>query len=205
MDELPGMVTFFNEVPDPRVERTRRHRLVDVLMMVLIGTIFDCKGWDAIHQFFVDADDYFEALLELPSGVPSADTLRRVMGAIDPSAFRKVFIAWANQLCRSTAGKLVAIDGKTVRGALAGEDGRGALHLINAWVCENESNSSRRHGLKPIWRGTGECQAAAAAAATVFANSCGSGITSPRRAARVAARRYAFGSTPASLALSSSV
>ena len=132
------MDTFFDSIPDPRVERTRRHKLTDIVLIVLIGTICDIKGWDALHEFTQDSDDYLESILELPHGVPSADTIRRVMSALNPAAFRDAFIAWAQQLCASTAGKLVAIDGKTVRGAFSGVDGQGALHLVNAWVCENE-------------------------------------------------------------------
>jgi predicted transposase YbfD/YdcC len=138
MDERPQVVIFFDSVPDPRVERTRRHKLVDILLIVLIGTICECKGWDALHEFAEDSDEYLESILELPHGVPSADTIRRVMSALDPAAFRNAFIVWAKHLCASTAGKLVAIDGKTVRGAFASEDGQGALHLVNAWVCENQ-------------------------------------------------------------------
>jgi len=132
------METFFDSMPDPRVERTRRHKLTDIVLIVLIGTICDIRGWDALHEFTEDSDDYLESILELPHGVPSADTIRRVMSALDPVAFRDAFIAWAQQLCVSTAGKLVAIDGKSVRGAFAGADGQGTLHLVNAWVCENE-------------------------------------------------------------------
>jgi predicted transposase YbfD/YdcC len=138
MDERPQVVIFFDSVPDPRVERTRRHKLVDILLIVLIGTICECKGWDALHAFAEDSDEYLESILELPHGVPSADTIRRVMSALDPASFRNAFIAWAKHLCVSTAGKLVAIDGKTVRGAFAGANGQGALHLVNAWVCENQ-------------------------------------------------------------------
>jgi predicted transposase YbfD/YdcC len=119
------------------VERTRRHKLSDILLIVLIGAICDCRGWDELHMFIEDGPRELRELLELPHGVPSADTLRRVIGALDPAAFRDAFIAWARGLCKSTAGKLVSIDGKTVRGAFAGEDGSGALHLVNAWVSEN--------------------------------------------------------------------
>ena len=76
-------------------------------------------------------------MLELPNGVPKKDTLRRVISALDPVAFRDGFIGWAQRLCKSTKGKLVAIDGKTVRGARRDGDGSGALHLVNAWVKEN--------------------------------------------------------------------
>jgi predicted transposase YbfD/YdcC len=133
----PSIVVFFEQLPDPRVERTRRHKLVDILVIVLVGTIWGCKGWDEIHEEAEAAEDELRQFLELPHGIPSADTLRRVMSALAPARFREVFIAWSRTLCETTDGKLVAVDGKTVRGAFRGED-EGSLHLINAWVCENQ-------------------------------------------------------------------
>jgi predicted transposase YbfD/YdcC len=128
---------FFSSLPDPRVQRTRKHKLTDVLVIVLMGIIGGCRSWDSIHVFVRWGPPELRALLDLPHGVPCADTLRRVMSALDPAAFRNAFIAWANALCESTEGKLVAIDGKTVRGAFRENDGYGSLHLVNAWVKEN--------------------------------------------------------------------
>jgi predicted transposase YbfD/YdcC len=136
--EKPTVIVIFRDLPDPRVERTRKHKLVDVLLIVLIGTICGCKGWDEIAGFVEYQEETLRRILELPNGIPSADTLRRVITAIDPKAFGKAFIAWAQRLCETTDGKLIAVDGKTVRGAFEGKDGQGALHLINAWVCENQ-------------------------------------------------------------------
>ena len=135
--EKPRLVIFFEDVPDPRVERTRRHKLVDVLVIALLATICGCEGWDAMHDLAEGGEEQLRTILELPHGVPCADTFRRVLSAVDRAAFRDVFIAWARELCESTAGKLVAIDGKTVRGSFAGKTGQGALHLVNAWVREN--------------------------------------------------------------------
>ena len=133
----PYLLTLFDELPDPRVERTRRHKLSDIFVIVLVGVICDCAGWDAMHDMVAAKRADFGDLLELPHGVPSADTLRRTIGALDPKAFSKVFTQWAAALAGGTNGKHVAIDGKTVRGAFEGEDGGGALHLVNAWVREN--------------------------------------------------------------------
>lgn len=139
MARLPkSLESFFEELPDPRVERTRRHKLVDILVITLLATICGCEGWDAIQTLGDGGEEQLASILELPHGIPSADTFRRVMSALDVAAFRKAFIAWAQALAQTTRGKLVAIDGKTVRGAFAGATGEGALHLVNAWVTENQ-------------------------------------------------------------------
>jgi len=108
---------LLGELPEPRVQRTRRHRLTDILLLVLMGTILGCKGWDGIVLWAEEWEPELRTILELPSGIPSADTLRRVMSALDPKEFGAVFVAWTQALCESMAGKLVSIDGKTVRGA----------------------------------------------------------------------------------------
>ena len=129
---------LFDAIIDPRVQRTRRHRLTDVLMLVLIGMICGCKGWDEIEGLGYDWEDELRDVLGLPGGIPSADTLRRVMAAVDPGGLGRALIAWTEALCETLSGKQVAIDGKSVRGTLEAASGEGALHLVNAWVCENQ-------------------------------------------------------------------
>jgi predicted transposase YbfD/YdcC len=128
---------YFEDVPEPRVERTRLHSLSDIILMVLVGAICDCRGWDDIVDMMDDGPVELLDMFEFKHGIPSADTLRRVMGALNPTEFEKSFIAWAMALSQTSEGKLIAIDGKTVRGALrAGEETR-ALHLVNAWMDDN--------------------------------------------------------------------
>jgi predicted transposase YbfD/YdcC len=134
----PDFRALFDAIVDPRVQRTRRHRLTDVLMLVLIGTVCGCKGWDEIEDYGHDWEDELREVLGLPGGIPSADTLRRVMAAVDPVGLGRALTAWTEALCETLSGKQVAIDGKSVRGTLEASSGEGALHLVNAWVCEHQ-------------------------------------------------------------------
>jgi predicted transposase YbfD/YdcC len=129
---------FFSELPDPRVERTRKHALLDVVVIAILAVICRAEGWDDIAWWGEDNEDWLGTILELPHGVPSADTFRRVISALDPTAFEACFRKWALALCETTAGKLVAIDGKTVRGSVDAKGGTSALHLVNAWVADND-------------------------------------------------------------------
>lgn len=129
---------LFDEIPDPRVQRTRRHRLTDILVLVLLATVTGRKGWDEMEEFGRVWIEELRSVLALPGGIPSADTLRRVMAAVDPAALSRALMAWTSALCESFAGKQIAIDGKTVRGALEEATGEGGLHLVNAWVCEHQ-------------------------------------------------------------------
>jgi predicted transposase YbfD/YdcC len=132
-----GVFAFFVELPDPRVERTRLHPLMSVLTIALLSIICVGEGWDDMEEFGEAKREWLETFLPLPNGIPSADTFRRVISALDPVAFNACFIAWANALSEGTVGKLVAIDGKTVRHSFDGATGKKALHLVNAWVTEN--------------------------------------------------------------------
>lgn len=130
--------TLFDEIPDPRVQRTRRHRLTDVLVLVLLGTVVGCPGWDAIERFAHERERELREVLALPGGIPSADTLRRVMGAVAPTSLAHALTSWTDALCETLGGKQIAIDGKSIRGALDTATGEGALHVVNAWVCEHQ-------------------------------------------------------------------
>jgi len=129
---------LFDEIPDPRVQRTRRHHLTDVLVLVLLGTVVGCQGWDGIERFAYERERELRDILALPGGVPSADTLRRVMGAVEPTALGRALTSWTDSLCETFAGKQIAIDGKSIRGTMQPSNGASALHVVNAWVCEHQ-------------------------------------------------------------------
>jgi predicted transposase YbfD/YdcC len=105
---------------------------------VLLGTVAGCQGWDDIRDFCAEREAELRAVLGLPSGIPSADTLRRVMGAMDPRTLAHVLTTWTDALCQTLAGKQVAIDGKTIRGTMEAANGESAIHVVNAWVCEHQ-------------------------------------------------------------------
>ena len=129
---------LFDEIPDPRVQRTRRHRLTDVLVLVLLGTVAGCQGWDDIRDFCKEREAELGEVLVLAGGIPSADTLRRVMAAVEPAALGRALTSWTDALCETFAGKQIAIDGKSIRRTMEAANGESALHVVNAWVCEHQ-------------------------------------------------------------------
>lgn len=127
----------FESVPDPRVRGRSDHLLLDIITIAILALICGADGWDDIAFFGRCKEKWLTTFLELPSGIPSADTFRRVFSALDPAAFRTAFVAWMRALVGSTEGKLVAIDGKTARRSFDRASERAALHLVSAWVREN--------------------------------------------------------------------
>ena len=132
-----GVFTFFEAVPEPRVERTRLHPLMNVLVIALLAMICVGEGWEDMEEFGVAKKAWLGTFLDLRHGIPSADTFRRVLSAVDPKAFNACFIAWVQALSVGTSGKLIAIDGKTVRHSFDRATGQKALHVVSAWIAEN--------------------------------------------------------------------
>jgi predicted transposase YbfD/YdcC len=132
-----GIFEFFEELPDPRVERTRLHPLMNVLVIALLTMICVGEGWEDMEAFGLAKRAWLATFLDLKHGIPSEDTFRRVLSALNPKAFNACFIAWVQALSQGTAGKLVAIDGKTVRHSFDRATGKKALHVVSAWIANN--------------------------------------------------------------------
>jgi predicted transposase YbfD/YdcC len=132
-----GVFTFFEAVPEPRVERTRLHPLMNILVIALLAMICVGDGWEDMEDFGLAKKSWLGTFLDLRQGIPSADTFRRVLSAVDPKAFNACFIAWVQALAVGTSGKLVAIDGKTLRHSFDRATGQKALHVVSAWIAEN--------------------------------------------------------------------
>jgi hypothetical protein len=101
----------FSILPDPRVERTRRHNLQDILTIAICAVIGGADSWVDITTFGRSKEKWFRTFLDLPNGIPSHDTFGRVFAAMDPEAFERCFQAWVSDLAGNTEGKLIAIDG----------------------------------------------------------------------------------------------
>ncbi len=135
--ERPAICKHFEDLPDPRVTGRCEHELVDVIVISILAVICDSNGWEDIHEFASVREEWLRGFLRLPNGIPGVDTYRRVFAALDPEAFHRCFLSWARDAVQSTEGKLVAVDGKTVRRSFAKEDDKKALHLVSAWCAEN--------------------------------------------------------------------
>jgi predicted transposase YbfD/YdcC len=143
--ERSRLVAALEGIPDPRRQcKNLRHRLVDVLVIGFCGVLCNCDDFVEIQEFGKAKEDFFRRFLELPNGIPSHDTFRRVFQAICPQAFQTCLIGWLKEEQPMTSGEketgektVVAIDGKTLRRTFDRAKGLGALHLVSAWATEN--------------------------------------------------------------------
>jgi predicted transposase YbfD/YdcC len=128
--------SLFAQVEDPRMERTKRHRLRDIIILAICGVLCGAEGWVEIEEFGSAKKAFFTDLLELPNGIPSHDTFGRVFALIDPKQFEASFIQWVQGISQTVKG-VIAIDGKTLRCSHDQAAGKKALHLVSAWAVEN--------------------------------------------------------------------
>ncbi len=124
----------FDHIEDPRHARGLRHRLDDILIIALCAVVAGADGWDDIAAFADVCEPWLTERLGLQRGVPSADTIRRVLAAIEPEAFERGFARWTETVATKTAGEVVAIDGKSLRRSYDKDDPRAMLHMVSAWA-----------------------------------------------------------------------
>jgi predicted transposase YbfD/YdcC len=125
---------FFADLPDPRLDRTKRHTLLDLLILAVCATVGGANGWADIERFGKAKLPFFRQFLELANGIPSHDTFGRVFARLAPAALLPCIQQWLAALGRAVAGEVVAIDGKTLRGSFDTAAGQNPLHLVSAWA-----------------------------------------------------------------------
>ena len=131
-----SLVSYLATIPDPRMERTKKHALTDIFALTLAATLSGAESFETVYSFGVEQEAWLRTFLPLKHGIPSADTIGRVHQLIHPQAFAACVADWLVEACAATGLKHIAIDGKSVRGA-KGRTFTGRLHLVTAWATEN--------------------------------------------------------------------
>ena len=129
-----SLFEHFRSLPDPRVERTKLHSLHDILVMTICAVICGNDTWTDIEEFAVAREEWFQRFLKLPNGIPSHDTFGRVFAALDPVAFRECFASWLATVSKELVGKVIAVDGKTLRRSFDTASEKKAIHMVSAWA-----------------------------------------------------------------------
>jgi predicted transposase YbfD/YdcC len=127
----------FAAVKDPRVDRTKRHALMDILVIGLLGVICGADGWTDVAEFGRAKQAWLKTFLELPNGIPSHDTFGRVFAALDPDELEGCFAAFTRDLAEVSGGELIALDGKMLRRSFQGVGRRAAIDMVSAWCAGN--------------------------------------------------------------------
>jgi predicted transposase YbfD/YdcC len=129
-----AIFTHFEKLTDPRIERTRAHKLLDIMTIALCATICGANTWTDVERFGLAKQHWFAKFLELPGGIPSHDTFGRVFAMLDTAEFDACLRNWLRSLHKSMKGQGIAIDGKTLRRSFDTATGRASLHSVSAWA-----------------------------------------------------------------------
>lgn len=132
------IMDHFQSLPAPRVDRTKEHRLTDILTIAICAVIAGADSWVAVERFGHAKAAWLRTLLALPNGIPSHDTFGRVFAALDPVAFAECFQNWIASVAQTTAGQVVAIDGKTLRQSFDTASAKAAMHRVSAWASQQQ-------------------------------------------------------------------
>ena len=132
---------YFADIHDPRVDRTKDHALLDIIIIAICGVLCGADSWVEVEEFGNAKRTWLTTILALPNGIPSHDTFTRkrvpgVFARIDPEQFQRSFLAWVQALQQIRAD-VIAIDGKTHRRSHDRPNGKAALHLVSAWAADN--------------------------------------------------------------------
>lgn len=130
------LVSIFSKIDDPRRDLTKLHQLNDILLIGIISVICGADSWNEMELYAQEKEDFLRTFLELPNGIPSHDTFNRVFSAIDSKQFELCFIEWVKTLAQLTDKEIIAIDGKTIRGA-KDKGKKSPIHMVSAFACEN--------------------------------------------------------------------
>lgn len=123
-------------VPDPRVDRNKRHDLSEMLFVAVCATISGAEGWSDIVEFAENRLTWLRQFVRLDNGIPVDDTFARVLSSLNPKALNECFLGWLEGLREVRGGRVIAIDGKTLRRSHDRKRGRHPLHLVRAWATQ---------------------------------------------------------------------
>ena len=127
----------FADLEDPRIDRTKLHQLLDIIIIAICAVICGADTWVDVEEFGNAKIDWFRTFLELTNGIPSHDTFGRVFALLDPDQFRCGFVSWVQGISQITDGEIVALDGKRLRRSHDSALGKAAIHMVSAWASAN--------------------------------------------------------------------
>lgn len=126
----------FSDLEDPRIERHKLYPIIEIVFLVVCGNICGADSWRDYVRFGEAKLEILRQRLPFKNGIPSKNTISRVMSQIKPEALKTCFSGWMKSIYVSFTNDLIAIDGKCIRGS-HNEDKK-AAHIVNAY-------SSRSH------------------------------------------------------------
>jgi len=132
-----SLIVHFSKLEDPRVDRNKKHELIDVIVLCVCAVVSGAEGWSDIEEFGRAKLQWLRRYVPLANGIPVDDTLARIVSALSVSGFQECFMSWMDDGVQLSEGEIVAVDGKTRRRSHDRRKGLQALPMVSAWACRN--------------------------------------------------------------------
>ena len=132
-----GLIEHFSKLQDPRVDRNKKHELIDVIVLCVCAVLSGGEGWSDIEEFGRTKLDWLRRYVPLANGIPVDDTIARIISALSVNGFQDCFLSWMEDVVKLSDGEIIALDGKTHRRSHDRKRGVKALHMVSAWACRN--------------------------------------------------------------------
>jgi predicted transposase YbfD/YdcC len=128
------IIEYFSDINDPRIDRSKRHKLIDIVTIAICAVICGADTWEDIELFGDSKYKWLKEFLELPNGIPSHDTFARLFARINPQEFQTCFINWVKSINTLIKGDIVSIDGKALRHSFDTKNNKSMIHMVSAWL-----------------------------------------------------------------------
>lgn len=129
------VIDFFEPLKDSRrASGNKQHELLDIVAICICAVISGAESWEEIESYGKIKQEWLSTFLNLPNGIPSHDTMNRVISTLCPIHFEECFSNWVSSLIVAT-GEIISIDGKTICGAKV--NGKSPIHMVSAWASVN--------------------------------------------------------------------
>jgi len=129
---------YFNSISDPRIERCKKHNLLDILLLAISAVMSGSEGWEDIENFGRIKLDWLRQYRPFEAGIPRHDTIARVICRLKADEIEQAFKSWISSLVETTGCDVIAVDGKTARRSFSTKDRKNALHTVSAWSCQHQ-------------------------------------------------------------------
>jgi predicted transposase YbfD/YdcC len=132
-----SIAEHFGNIKDIRIERGKKHKLIDIITISICAVVCGADGWIDIEMYGIARKKWLSKFLELPNGIPSHDTFARVFSQIIPDEFNKSFLSWVKGISKTTEGEIIAFDGKQSRNSGDEKNGQEVINTVSAWAASN--------------------------------------------------------------------
>ena len=131
-----SIITHFLPLEDSRIDRNKKHELIDIIVLSICSVCSGANGWEAIEAFGHEKLEWLRKYIPLKNGVPSHDCINYVLARLSAESFRDCFMNWTQSVMKSCPGEIIALDGKTARGSRDRKNDKNPLHMVSAWACQ---------------------------------------------------------------------